>query len=269
MQYYEEVIKKRHSCRGFLNKAVDDDVLYELRKEFDSGDIRLVDGIDVELKFYKGDVWDKLKDAAGYHGFCIKAPAYLVLFSDKADHYLENAGYIGQALTLELTERRVAACWQTLNDPEAVRSALYPETDKVAACVIALGYRDPQNNEKKAVKKTLAQIASAVKFGAPINNFKMYPQLEDALRAVTMAQSFLNKQPYNVIVDNDQVALVGLPDDVTEGDDIYLNYGIAMFNFYAVMFATRKGAAKWSFEPVTDRDLKLPADATYVAKVKY
>ena len=269
MKFYEEVIKKRNSCRGFTNKAISEDILYELKKEIGSGDIRLVDGIETELKFYSGHVWDNLKNAAGYNGFCIKAPAYMVLYSDDVDHYLENAGYIGQALTLELTENGIAACWQTINDPEAIRAALYPETDKKAACVIAFGYRDPHNKEKKAPKKSLDRIAYAYKYGNDISNFKMYPQLEDSLRAVTHSQSFLNLQPYKIIVDNDQIALVGIPDETTTGDDVALNYGIAMFNFYAVMFATRTQTPKWSFEPVTDRDLALPADVTYVAKIKY
>lgn len=269
MQFYEEVIKKRNSCRGFLSRAVDEDILYDLKKEYGSGDIHLIDGIETELKFYKGDAWDKLKDAAGYNGFCIKAPAYLVIFSDEVDHYLENAGYIGQALTLEMTERGVAACWQTINDADAVKEALYPETPMTAACVIAFGYRDPANKEKKAVKKSLDDICYAHKYGEDIGNLKMYPQLEDALRAVTHAQSFFNKQPYKIIADTDQVALIGIPDDLTREADVGLNYGIVMFNFYAVMFATRTAPAKWSFEPVSDRDLRLPADASYVAKIKY
>ena len=68
--------------------------------------------------------------------------------------------------------------------------------------------------------------------------------------------------------DNDQIVLVGLPDDLTTEADRLLNYGIVMFNFYAVMWAVRPDTPRWSFEPVTDRDLALPADVEYVAKCK-
>ena len=55
---------------------------------------------------------------------------------------------------------------------------------------------------------------------------------------------------------------------MTSEADRLLNYGIVMFNFYAVMWAVRPDTPRWSFEPVTDRDLGLPADVTYVAKCK-
>ena len=53
---------------------------------------------------------------------------------------------------------------------------------------------------------------------------------------------------------------------MTSEADRLLNYGIVMFNFYAVMWAIRPSAPRWSFEPVTDRDLGLPEGVTYVAK---
>ena len=53
---------------------------------------------------------------------------------------------------------------------------------------------------------------------------------------------------------------------MTSEADRLLNYGIVMFNFYAVMSAIRPSAPRWSFEPVTDRDLGLPEGVTYVAK---
>ena len=84
----------------------------------------LVDEIETELKFYVGTVWDELKKSVGYNGFCIKAPAYMVIFSDVADHYLENAGYIAQGLTLKLTELGLAACWQTINDADEMRKLI-------------------------------------------------------------------------------------------------------------------------------------------------
>ena len=201
-----------------------------------------------------------------YNGFCIKAPAYMVIYSDVADHYLENAGYIAQGLTLKMTELGLAACWQTINDADEAKKALGEDTDKVVACVVAFGYRDPDNNEKKAPKKSLDEMTDGYRFGQDIDTDLWYNELEDGLRAIAHAQSFQNLQPYKIIVDNDQISLIGLPDDMTSEADRLLNYGIVMFNFYAVMWAIRPTAPRWSFEPVTDRDLGLPADVTYVAK---
>ena len=63
------------------------------------------------------------------------------------------------------------------------------------------------------------------------------------------------------------ISLIGLPDDMTSESDACLNYGIVMFNFYAVMDSVRTNAAKWSFEPA-GRDLDLPDGCTYIAKCR-
>ena len=268
MEYYDDIVKKRHSCRGFSEKKVEDSVLTELMKYYEDDESALVDEIGTDLKFYIGTVWDELKKSVGYNGFCIKAPAYMVIYSDVADHYIENAGYIAQGLTLRMTELGLAACWQTINDADEAKKALGEDTDKVVACVVAFGYRDPDNKEKPAGKKSLDEMTDGFKFGQDIDTDLWYSSLEDGLRAIAHAQSFQNLQPYRIIVDHDQIALVGLPDDMTSEADRLLNYGIVMFNFYSVMWAVRPTTPRWSFEPVTDRDLGLPADVTYVAKCK-
>ena len=269
MEYFETIVKKRHSCRGFADKKVEDSVLNELLTYYEDEESDLVDEIETELKFYIGTVYDELKKSVGYNGFCIKAPAYMVIFSDVADHYLENAGYIAQGLTIKLTELGLAACWQTINDADEAKKALEADTDKVVACVVAFGYRDPNNNEKPAPKKSVDEMTDGFTFGQDMDTDRWYNALDDGLRAIARAQSFQNLQPYKIIVDYDQISLIGLPDNMTSDADRALNYGIVMFNFYSVMWAVRPETPRWSFEPVTDRDLKLPADVTYVAKCKY
>lgn len=268
MEYYEHIVKNRHSCRMFADKKVEDDKLNALLTYYDDEESVLVEGIETELKFYIGSVWDKIKEAVGYNGYAIQAPAYMVIYSDPADHYMENAGFIAQGLTLKMTEIGLAACWQTICDADAVKAALGEDTDKTVACVVAFGYRDPADKAKFADKKSLDAMTDGYTFGQDIDTTRFYGDVLDGLRAVAHAQSFLNLQPYRIIVDDDQIALIGLPDDVTNESDTALNYGIVMFNFYAVMQAVRPQAPKWSFEPVTDRDLGLKDGAVYIAKCK-
>ena len=40
-----------------------------------------------------------------------------------------------------------------------------------------------------------------------------------------------------------------------------------MFNFYAVLDSTRAGVKMWSFDEA-GRDLKLPENAHYIAKIR-
>lgn len=268
MEYYDQIVMNRHSCRMFADRKVEDDKLTELLTYYDDEESVLVDGIRTELRFYIGSVWDKIKEAVGYNGYAIKAPAYMVIYSDDAPHYLENAGYIAQGLTLKMTEIGLAACWQTIIDAAAVKAALGEDTDKEVACVVAFGYRDPADTAKFADKKSLDEMTDGYVYGKDIDTDHFYGDVLDGLRAIAHAQSFLNLQPYRIIVDDDQISLIALPDDQTTPADVGLNYGIVMFNFYAVMQAVRPQPPKWSFEPVTDRDLGLKDGAKYIAKCK-
>ena len=268
MKYYEQIVRNRNSCRQFADRKVDNKVLNELLTYYEDEESVLVDSIETELRFYVGTVWDELRKSVGYNGFCIKAPAYMVIFSEVADHYRENAGYIAQGLTLKLTELGLAACWLTINDAYGAKAALGADTDKAVACVVAFGYRDPMDQAKKAEKKSLDEMTDGFRYGQDIDTDFFYHDLEDGLRAIAHAQSFANKQPYRIIVDYDQISLIGLPDEETNENDRRLNYGIVMFNFFSVMQSVRPQPPKWSFEPVTDRDLGLPADVTYVAKCR-
>ena len=267
MQYYENIVKKRNSCRGFADKKVGDDVLVKIREYYEDDESVLVEGIETELKFYFGNVYDALKSSVGYNGICIKAPAYMVLYSEKADHFLENAGYIAQGITLMMTELGLAACWMTINDAAATKAALGEDNGMEVACVVAFGYRDPNNDEKKAPKLTIDELCLGPDFKTEVDTDLFYHELEDSLRACAHAQSFQNLQPYRMLVDYDMVSLVGLPSEMTNEYDTHLNYGIVMFNFYSVMWAVRKEAPKWSFD-APDRDLKLPADVKYIAKCR-
>ena len=174
MEYYEHIVKNRHSCRMFADKKVEDSKLNELLTYYDDDESVLVEGIETELKFYIGSVWDKIKESVGYNGYAIKAPAYMVLYSDVAPHYIENAGYIAQGLTLKMTEIGLAACWQTICNADAVKAALGEDTDKAVACVVAFGYRDPEDNAKFADKKSLDDITDGKKFGKDIDTSLFY-----------------------------------------------------------------------------------------------
>lgn len=263
MEYYENIVNRRNSCRRFANITVEQDKLEAIAAFFDEED-RLVPDIDIDLRYYDGSIYEDLGDSVGYNGFAIRAPEYMVIFSEVADHYMENAGFTSQALTMKLTELGLAACWQTINDADAVKSALGENTDKVVASVIAFGYRSPDDDSKPAPKISYTDIAYSGTYGEPLDNTMLYRELEDALRAAAHAQSFNNKQPYRLIVDHTSVSLIGIPDEGTNESDELLNYGIVMYNFQEVMDAVRNSAPKWIWD-APDRDLRLPAGAKFIA----
>lgn len=283
IKYYEEIVKRRHSCRNFTEKKVEDSALDEVKSYYEECE-SLVPSIETELVFFDRFVGERLGASVGYNGFIIKAPEYFAVFSDPEEHYLENAGFIAQGITLKLTQLNIAACWLTVNDAEFAKKALGINTDKKFAAVVAFGYRNKEGDdlrldivspsnvkmvkvgEKVAPKMSLNDLLYHKRYGKPLEE-TLFSELEDALRAISTSQSFFNRQPYRVIVDDDMISLIGLPDDMTSESDACLNYGIVMFNFYSVMDSVRTNAAKWSFEPA-GRELGLPDGCTYIAKCR-
>lgn len=281
--HYEEIIKKRESCRNFSDKVVEQEKIDALKQYFEEED-RLLPGIKTELCFEDSTTVARMGASIGYNGFVIKAPQYLLLYSEKADHYLMNAGFIAEGLSLKITDLGLFSCWQTINYPEIAMTLLGKETSLMLTAVIAFGYRkgkpeediridikSPSNvnvtrvSSKAAPKIALSDLLYDKEYGMSYNEENLYEPLEDGVLAISWSQSFYNRQPYRVIVDDDIISLVGIPDEITRDGDRRLNYGIAMFNFYAVMKAYRSNAPMWSFED-PDRDLKLPEGVIYIAK---
>lgn len=281
--YYEDIIRKRESCRSFKDKAVEQEKIDALKNYYNEED-RLLPQIATELVFETPAAVARMGASIGYNGFVIKAPQYLLLFSDKADHYLANSGFIAEGLSLKMTEMGLASCWQTINYPDIAVTLLGRETDKALAVVIAFGYRQGRPEEdvridikspsnvkvtrsgsKAAPKIDLSELLYYKEYGREFPVDRLYDPLEDGLLAISRSQSFYNRQPYRVIVDDDIVSLIGIPDELTREGDRRLNYGIAMFNFFAVMKAFRSDAPLWSFDD-PGRNLKLPKECTYVAK---
>jgi len=279
--YYEEIVSRRESCRNFKSEAVEESVINEL-KEYYAGEERLLPDIPTEVEVYSQSEFEAVGSAAGYNGFLIAAPQYLVIYSGEGEHALENAGFIGQGITLKMTQLNLAACWLTVNDAAAVKAALKSDKAGSVAAVIAFGYRDKdevssridirtpsdvtvtKSSKKAAPKVTLDTMLYSKKYGRSMDTDALPTDLLDALRSVCHAQSFYNRQPYRVIVDDDLVTLVGLPDELTGSSDRCLNYGIVMFNFYAVLSSVRAGQSMWTFG-APDRDLDLPADCEAIA----
>ena len=91
MMDYKNLIMNSKSVRSFKEKEVEAKNFDEIKKYVETAKV-LVPGIETELKFYdKCEVYEKMEGLAGYNGFLIDAPHYMLLLSDKKDNYIENA----------------------------------------------------------------------------------------------------------------------------------------------------------------------------------
>lgn len=69
----------------------------------------------------------------------IEAPHYLLISSPKMDHYLENAGYIGEDLVMKLTELELESCWITVGDSTETKKRLSLPENMEPCALIAFG----------------------------------------------------------------------------------------------------------------------------------
>src|SRR5699024_8003455 len=82
----------------------------------------------------------QLDGFAGYHGIMINAPHYVILLSEKKDHYMENAGYVGESIAMKAFDLGVDSCWITFTDSQKVIHRLNIVTGKEVVGILALGY---------------------------------------------------------------------------------------------------------------------------------
>ncbi|HQK54371.1 MAG TPA: nitroreductase family protein [Sedimentibacter sp.] len=117
---YKEIISEIKSVRLYKKEEVDSKLLKELKQYYEQGK-RLVDDIEVGvIRRSRDEVFDKLKDSAGYNNRMIEAPHYLIFLSEEKDHYIENAGYRAQDIMLKAWSLGIASCWITFKDGEEI-----------------------------------------------------------------------------------------------------------------------------------------------------
>ena len=76
--------------------------------------------------------------------------------------------------------------------------------------------------------------------------------LWQAFYAVSLAPSYLNRQPYGFLVRDHEIIFVQISDPYTDGTDAGLDAGIALLHFAAVA-AQLLGKGRWELDPRESR----------------
>ncbi len=286
MNYYKSAITRK-STRDFKDKAVSASIIKEITEYFNVCK-KLVPEIDVELTVIDSKTSPQMNGCAGYQDFLIEAPHYILLTSDKADYYLENAGFIGEDLVLKLTDLGVASCWITINDSQKLKERLRISGDKVPAALIAFGYENQSSSVKRldilnqsnvTLKKRSNYVAPKLYIDDALYSEDMgikadhsvldhYTDLYQALVSACCAPSFLNRQPYRFAIKNGTLMLAALQDDMSNEYDSRLNLGIVMLNFYGVLSERSGVYGNWKLGAEDIPDAEIPADSKITASIK-
>ena len=275
---YAALIQNRKSFREFTDTLVPYELLSEIREYYKNPAKRLIPEIHTQLFFFGTSTRAALEGAAGYNQFLIGAPQYLVLLSEKHPHAHLNAGFLMEDLVLKLEELGLDSCWLTFHSSDAVKEALGIEEELEVAAIVAFGYG------KKAVRRLRLNMRSMSDVDIAAKHRYMEPKrsvsdlvfvetwgnrqdldrhigffddmLWEALYAVSLAPSYLNRQAYAFLLHNGSVSLVSRPDEYTVDIDGDLSLGIALLHFTAVA-ENWIGKLRWSFDESGD-GLRIP-----------
>lgn len=255
---YKKLISNRKSVRDYKKVALKNEDIKEL-EAFLSKAKRLVKNIDVDALIMSNEVFTKLDGKAGYKGFMLDAPNYIILLSNKEENYIKNAGYIGEEIVLKALDMQIGSCWVTFDDSDLVKAHLGITSDKEVVAIIALGY---DNNKTKVINlhktgenssKTkldivedniseriaVGEIVYLNTWGNPITVEELQNRaLLNAFHYARLAPSTYNRQPWRFILDDGLVILTVRKDDTTGSYEEKIDAGIVMLYFEAIIDST-------------------------------
>jgi len=177
-----EMIFKRKSCRSFTGKPVDGEMIERI--------------LSVDLKSLYPEIKVRMDIVSRDKVKCIcpwTTPQLIAIYSQEAEGYLENIGFIFQQMDLYLQTLGLGVCWLGLG---RMNPKTAPEVEGMKF-VIMLAFGHPKGDQlrhttKEFKRKSLEQIAD-----------KPDPRLEPA----RLAPSAVNSQPWYFTHEGDTIHL--------------------------------------------------------------
>ncbi|MBR5302477.1 MAG: nitroreductase family protein [Clostridia bacterium] len=266
---YSTLIQNRKTFHEFTDKKVSLSSLKALRTYYRSGVRRLIPQIKTQLYIFDSDAQDALEGAAGYNQFLIGAPQYLVLLSDRHELAHLNAGYMMEDLLLKLLDMGLDSSYLAFTDSDQIKNALNIKSPLDVVAIAAFGHG------KKSVKRIQLNIRSMSDIDIAAKRQYMEPKhsiydlaflgtwgnnhrldeyigfyddmLWEALYAVTLAPSYLNRQAYGFLLRDGSISLISKPDEYNTPLDGALSLGIALLHFTAVA-EEHAARLQWQFD---------------------
>lgn len=216
-----EAIFVRKSVRNYTNDALSPQTLEAILNRFD--EIKgLFGGIETELAIFDNRKTEyKLLGMVG-----VKAPYYLVLYSEEKDRAMMNAGYLMEQLSLYLYTLGLGSCF--IGNPILKKKYMKRDNKKLMV-VLAFGKAKGSCVRKQIEARRLS-----------LNDLCVYKEtprqwMRQLLDAARMAPSSLNSQPWRFVVFDSRIHIFSkkhASDRLGKWDE--LNFGI-MFSHMMVV----------------------------------
>ena len=243
-----EAIHRRYSVRKYENRAVEKEKLNQVLNFAPDG---LVEGY---VTFIPVD-GDKMKrHLETFFAKFFNAPMYFVMVASESPHFLTETGYRGERVILAATLLGLGTCWiGALFTEDKLRTLLNIDPSLRVIAVSPIGYastgvvdsalggviRHAAGSHKR---KPMREFIFAEKYDNPLDSFSgEYSRWEKIFKAVRVAPSWANYQPWRFVVCGDSIYAVLVPPREKQGfkspqiksgmDYTLLDMGIAMAHF--------------------------------------
>lgn len=189
-----DTMKCRKSIRKYKEKAVSNQDIEQIRQFIkEAKPLDTETGIDVII-FEDGDKIKKTFKGIAKLYAKVKAPHYLAFTSEKKEGYLENVGFIGEQIILEMTKLGIGTCWLgSPIDQQVFSNITQVKNNQTYIILIAFGYPEtefvPVTNRKRLASEEFVSR----------NIDDVYSPILDALN---IAPSAVNSQPWRIVSEN-------------------------------------------------------------------
>jgi hypothetical protein len=178
-----ETIFKRKSIRKFSNEQLDNNTLGIIKNAFNESK-PLFPSINVGMKIVPGDSVKGL--------FLVKAPHYLLLFSENKPGYLINTGFIFEQIDLFLSSSGIGSCWLGLTKP---KKDLLETSSLEFVITLATG-----NPEETVHRKNISEFNRK-----PLDQISKGDKFLDIIESARLAPSATNSQPWFFVTDDNHI----------------------------------------------------------------
>lgn len=203
MDLYEAIFVRK-STRRFQSTAVDGGVLTGIGRYYEEVP-RLVPGIATEIGIM--DNTDGKHAPKGLLG--VKAPYYLIIYSEKKDRYMMNAGFIMEYLSLHLLTRGLGSC---ILGSVSVPKAIQDRGNKTFVMAMAFGFpRDSATRPQLQARRI------------PMDKLCLFRedpgrQGRCLLEAARLAPSSMNRQPWRFVAKKKAIHVFSTRKDLGNSD---------------------------------------------------
>jgi len=205
-----EAMRLRHSVRRYENKAIEGEVLDELKKEID--ECNSESGLNFQLVLNEPKAFS---GAMARYGKFSGVSNYIALVGKKSKDLDRLCGYYGEKLVLKIQQLGLGSCWVALTYKKVPEAFTVRNGEKLTV-VISVGYAKARGVPHKS--KDISKV-SDVTDSSP----SWYKQ---GVEAALLAPTAMNQQKFKFRLDGEKVT-------ASAGVGFYakLDLGITQYHF--------------------------------------